>query len=381
MIRAIQTITVKDLRQRLRDKSFFLLGILTPLVLAFVLNLVFGGGNGEIEVKAGVINSDISEAADGVAAGLLAVDDEGGFQVDELASNADPESAIDDESFDAVVVIPDGFGDAVTAGRQPELQVVENPERPVQASIVASLADGVAADVDRTSLASAAARQLGIDPPNETSVEAVSVTQEFPGGEGLNVAARMLAGMAIMFVFFTVAFGVTNLLEEKKAGTLARLLAAPISRDSILASKALVAYVLGVVATLVLMIAATFLMGAEWGPWLGVVLLVLAAVVTAVALMAIVAAVAKTAEGAGGAQSIIAVGLAMLGGSWFPIADEGLMGFISRLTPHKWFLSGLEELAGATSWTAVVPNVIALLVMGVVAGIPAFFLLRRRLAP
>ena len=42
MIRALRTITGKDLRQRLRDKSFFLLGIATPLALAFVLNLVSG---------------------------------------------------------------------------------------------------------------------------------------------------------------------------------------------------------------------------------------------------------------------------------------------------------------------------------------------------
>ena len=36
--------------------------------------------------------------------------------------------------------------------------------------------------------------------------------------------------MAVFFLFFTVQFGVTSLLEERNDGTLARLLAAPISR-------------------------------------------------------------------------------------------------------------------------------------------------------
>jgi ABC-2 type transport system permease protein len=176
-------------------------------------------------------------------------------------------------------------------------------------------------------------------------------------------------------------FGVTTLLNEKEDGTLARLLAAPIPRDAILGSKALVSYVLGVLATMILLITATLLMGAEWGPWLGVLTLVLAAVLTAVALMAIVAGIAKTAEGAGAAQSIIAVGLALLGGSWFPVSGEGVLGFLARLTPHFWFLDGLEDLAGASSWTVIAPAVAALAVIAVVAGVPAAVLLRRRLAP
>jgi ABC-2 type transport system permease protein len=190
-----------------------------------------------------------------------------------------------------------------------------------------------------------------------------------------------MAGMAIMFVFFTVSFGVTTLLEEKENGTLARLLAAPIPRDSILAAKGLVSYTLGVLATMSLFIVATVLMGAEWGSWLGVLTLVLAACLTAVALMAVVAGLAKRAEGAGAVQSIIAVGLALLGGSWFPVSGEGLLGMLARATPHFWFLEGLDNLAGASSWTVVWPSVVALIIIAIAAGVPATMLLRRKLAP
>jgi len=382
VIRALRTITAKDLRQRLRDKSFFLLGILTPLALAFVLNLVFGDlSEGELEVTMGVVDADGSAVSDQLAGTLSGLDGTGGIQVTALDPGTDPEAALDEQALDAVVVIPAGFGAAVTSAQAPELTLVENPDRPVQASVVESIVDGVATDIERTRLLAAAGGQLGVQPGAAPQAADVTFIQEWPGGQALDTTSRLMAGMAIMFVFFTVGFGVTTLLEEKENGTLARLLAAPIPRNAILGAKALVSYALGVLATMILFIAATVLMGAEWGSWLGVVALVLTACLTAVALMAIVAGLAKRAEGAGAVQSIIAVGLALLGGSWFPVSGEGVLGMLARVTPHFWFLEGIEDLAGASSWTVVWPSVVALAIIAVVAGIPATILLRRKLAP
>jgi ABC-2 type transport system permease protein len=382
VIRALRTITAKDLRQRLRDKSFFLLGILTPLALAFVLNLVFGDlSEGELEITMGVVDSDGSPVSDQLAGNLLGLDGTGGIEVMALDPAADPDAALDEQTLDAVVVIPAGFGAGVMSAQPPELTLLENPDRPVQASVVESIVDGVTTDIERTRLLAAAGGQLGVEPGVATPATDVAFTQEWPGGQALDMTSRLMAGMAIMFVFFTVSFGVTTLLEEKENGTLARLLAAPIPHNAILGAKALVSYTLGVLATMILFITATVLMGAEWGSWLGVLALVLTACLTAVALMAIVAGLAKRSEGAGAVQSIIAVGLALLGGSWFPVSGEGALGMLARLTPHFWFLEGLEDLASASSWTVVWPSVVALGIIAIVAGIPAAMLLRRKLTP
>jgi ABC-2 type transport system permease protein len=382
VIRGIRTIVAKDLRQRLRDKSFFLLGILTPFVLALVLNLVFGGGSdGEIEVRMGVVDADGSEVSAQLAGHMAEADGTGGITVESLPAGTDPETAIDEQGLDAVVVLPQGFGEAVTSAGAPEVELVENPDRAIQAGIAGSVVDGFTAEIDRTRLLNAAGARLGVRPEAAGGGNDLQIVQEAPNGERLGTSARLMAGMAIMFVFFTVMFGVTTLLEERRDGTLARLLAAPVPRDAILASKGIVSYLLGVTATMILLVAATFLVGADWGSWLGVVVLVLAACLTAVALMAIVAGIAKTAESAGAVQSIIAVGLALLGGSWFPVSGEGLLGNLAKITPHYWFLEGLEQLAGAASWTVVAPSVLALVVIAVAAGVPAAVLLRRRLVP
>ena len=53
--------------------------------------------------------------------------------------------------------------------------------------------------------------------------------------------------MAVFFLFFTVQFGVASILDERRDGTLARMLAAPIRRSSVLGGKLLTSLVLGIV--------------------------------------------------------------------------------------------------------------------------------------
>lgn len=382
MTAAVRTMVRKDLRERLRDKSFILLGVATPFVLAVIFDLVFGGlGEGELEVRAGMVDADGTEISQHVVDGMSAMDGTGGMTVVGLEPETEPDDAIDEHDLDAVLVVPSGFGDSVGGtGAAPALSLVTDPDRPVQAGVVESVVDGVVASLERTRLANAAGAQLGVtvSAPVGSGLE---VQREQPGGAGLDTGSRMLAGMAVMFVFFTVSFGVITVLSERETGTMTRLLAAPIRREAILAAKGLVSYTLGVLSTMILLVAGAVLMGANWGAWLGVVVLVLAAVLTAVALMAIVAGVAKTSEGAGSAQAIIAVALAMLGGAWFPVASEGVMGVLSRLTPHFWFLDGLERLAAGDSWTVVLTPAAALVAIALAGGIPAAILLSRRMTP
>ena len=46
----------------------------------------------------------------------------------------------------------------------------------------------------------------------------------------LDAATFYAAGMAVFFLFFTVQFGVSSILDERRDGTLARMLVAPVRR-------------------------------------------------------------------------------------------------------------------------------------------------------
>jgi ABC-2 type transport system permease protein len=176
------------------------------------------------------------------------------------------------------------------------------------------------------------------------------------------------AGMAVFFLFFTVQFGVTSLLEERNDGTLARLLAAPISRASILGGKLLTSFLLGVISMTVLAVATTLLFGASWGNPLGVAVLVVAAILAATGIMALIATLAKNAEQAANWQSVVAVILGLVGGTFFPVSQAP--GVLSRLTfvaPQAWFLRGLGDLRGGSISVVWVPA-LAMLIFAVVTG-------------
>src|SRR5690606_3940471 len=145
----------------------------------------------------------------------------------------------------------------------------------------------------------------------------------------------------------TVQFGVTSLLDERREGTMARLLAAPIPQWAVVGAKGVVSVVLGLVSMAVLIVASTILLGAEWGHPVGVALLVVAGVVSAVGIWAALAAVGRSPCGAGTLQAGMGVGLGIVGGVFFPPAvGGGMLATLALVTPHRWFMTGLHYLAG-----------------------------------
>jgi ABC-2 type transport system permease protein len=177
------------------------------------------------------------------------------------------------------------------------------------------------------------------------------------------------ASMAVLFVFFAAQFGVVGLLAERRNGTLARMLASPIGPSTILFGKVLVSLVMAVVSMSVVVIATTFLLGASWGDPLAVAGLVLATAIAATGIATLVVGFARTEEQAGGAIAIVALTLAVLGGSFFPLsqAPEGLAAF-SLLTPHAWFIRGINDLAAGGGIGTVALSILVLLSVGAVTG-------------
>jgi ABC-type Fe3+/spermidine/putrescine transport system ATPase subunit len=180
-------------------------------------------------------------------------------------------------------------------------------------------------------------------------------------------------GMAVFFLFFTAQFGVLSLLGERRDGTLARLLAAPISPGAIVTAKALSTFVLGTVSMVVLVVASTFLLGADWGDPVAVGVLILAGVVAAMGLTSLIGGFAQTDEQAAGYSSIVAVVLGILGGTFFPLSQApGLLANLTLVTPHYWLMRGFGDLAPEGAGVAdILPSILALLAFGCVLGVLA----------
>lgn len=390
-MRAALLIAGKDLRQRLRDRSAVMVAFLVPLGLAFIFDLTLGGlPTGGTTLTFVVVDADGTEVSRIFVEEVLPQVEEGGaIELRTARSEEAARQLIQDAKADAAFVVPAGFGDAVQGTGGGEIRVIGDVDEPTAAQVAGSIARSFAADLDavRLSVATVVGADPGAVDPAEVAAlsdraarvtNPVAVVDVAATTKVLDITTYYAAGMAVFFLFFTVQFGVASLLEERKEGTLSRLLAAPIGRSSILGGKLLTSFVLGVLSMTTLIVATSLLLGARWGSPLGVGLLVVGGVFAAMGVMALVATLAKTAEQAGNWQAIIAVVLGMLGGVFFPISQvSGALSRLSLLTPQAWFMRGLSDLSGGGDWAVVLPAVLAMLTFGAVTGSVAMLRLER----
>ena len=379
----------KDLRSRIRDRSALLVGIVVPFALAFIFNAVFSGAaSGNSAISLGITDQDGGPAAQAFARDVLGTVARSGV----IAVHREPDaglarSLVAQGTLKAALVIPPGFSAAVQANRAASLEVIGNADAPISTEVARSIAEAYTSELNRVRLSvatvtagPASGRSTPVDPLVAAATQAgdpVAVRDVSTATKELNAKSFYAAGMAVFFVFFTVGFGVAGLLEERANGTLARLVAAPITRSAILAGKMLTSLILGVVSMAVLVVATTVLFGASWGNPLGVAVLVVAAVLAAMGIMALVATAARTAEQAGNWQSVVAVILGLLGGTFFPVSKApGVLSTLTLVTPQAWFLRGLGDLRGG-SLAAVWTPALAMLAFAVVAGGLAMTRLRR----
>lgn len=353
-MRQLAILTAADLRQRARDKSILIFGVIVPVALMFVMNLVFGNTD---EVELGAVTVAASAPADDELGQVLltTLTQVTGLDVtvDEVTAG-DVRPRAEDGSAQLGILVPEGFSAAVTQGEAATLEIVEGDGAGLETDILISVVRGVTDRFTAAATASGAAAEAGLAPEQLAAVgqqvgssePAVTAVEGRTATEQLDASGTMVAGQAGLFLLFTVGFGVIALIGEREQGTMARLRSMPMRPGLIVAAKATSAYVLGVVATGVLLVAGSLLFGVTFGSPALVALLVLCVVAAATSLTFIVARVARTSEQASVSQAILAVVLGMSGGAFFPLAATGLAATVLDLNPIAAFTRGLGITAG-----------------------------------
>ena len=375
----IATLFWRDLRARLRDRSALVLAVLAPAALMTVLSFLSNGPDVE-QIPVGVV-AGVDQLSSALQQGpLAALESDETLKVRPYADEDALRAAVEDGDIDAGVVVA-ADGTAIT--------VLADPGAPIASAILQAVSRSTAITVDGVGHAVVAEQQLGGSTSPEQVAQAVvgspataEMADASQSADGIDPKTQVAAGMATFFLFFTVQFGVLGLLEERREGTLPRILAAPVPPWQVLASKVLVSLALGLASMTFLILFSTFLLGASFGNPFGVGLLVLAGVVAAVATVSLVVGTARSGEQAGAIQAGIALVLGILGGSFFSMARSGgIAAVATKLTPHYWFNEGLVRMSGGQSWTSVLPPVGALLLFAVVVGVPGLLLAGRTVRP
>lgn len=386
-MRASMIILGKDLRQRSRDSTLLVFGVVLPLGLAFMFNFLLGGGSEQRSLNAtyAVADADRGAGARGfVEQALRPLEREGHATLRTVADAEEGRRLVERGEADAVFAIPAGFTAALESGAATRLDVIGSVDSAVPVQVAREIAQSFATERRAVRLAVAVAAG-GSQPGQELLGRAASAPAPLALAETsvsprkqLDTTTYYAAGMAMFFLFFVTMMSVTSIFDERRQGTLTRLLAAPVSRWGVLLAKSLGGVLVGLLSMAILVVVSTLVLGADWGHPLGVVALAVSAVLAATGITAAVATFAHSTEQASNRMSVIAMTLGLFGGALFPVAQLEGLSWLSLATPHRWFLEGLGDLAGGDLAVVVLP-VVVLLGFAVAGGVLALFRLGRML--
>ena len=377
MWRHVWLIAANGLRRSVRDRSILIQAIAAPILIALVVGAAFGSGF-SLNVTVGIRDADGSDISRQIAQGLTGA---GGDGIAFSAVDTDPEAALDSGAYDAVIVLPRGLSDSVLSGEPAQLDVVGEATDPLAQSVAESVAAGVAANLQTARVTAVAASAAGVSDPGAAIQRAVTAPPPLTVEQGevtgtFSVMAYFAPGVAMLFLFFIIGNGARSIIEERREGTLPRILAAPVSAGSVLLGKTVGVLIVGVVSMTLVWLVTWLGFGAYWGDPIGVFLVIVSAVVAIAGISLLITGLARTENQADALTTIVALLFAVAGGTFF-YGASGVLSNLRLFTPNGQALAAFVNLAAAKADVVeVLPQV--LLLTGIGVGCAAIGLLALR---
>ncbi|HEV8718228.1 MAG TPA: ABC transporter permease [Candidatus Binatia bacterium] len=347
-MRYVWIICLKDLRQRLRDRTALMVAVVVPLVLTALMGFALGGSQG-FRMRLAIADLDGSELLRAFIAFAERPSLKGVVYINRTDPLAATEATLTSGNAECAVVLQPGFGEATRVGRSAPIEILAANDHPFATHMTTAL---VRDFLNRVTATADGARDIP------------SVFPLSPGGH-LRTVDFFAASMAVLFLTFTVLSGVRALQSEIDSRTIVRLMAAPAAPVAILAGKFAALLILGLVQMSVMIAATLLLFGTTWGNPLPVAALVGTSVLMAIGLTAFFMSLAENAEQGQGLASIIIFLLAIVGGQFLP--PQGLPDVfetLNRLTPNGQAFLGFTDLAAAAGTGSLGTILESLLVTG-----------------
>lgn len=347
-----------DLRIFLADKGNLVGLLLIPTVLTVVLGLV-GSGGGSRHIRIAIINEDTSTQAESFIEDVADINDNFDvFLLDD--SEQGGRQRVVNGNYDALIVIPTGFGQAIENFDAIDVRFYSNedPTSPsiiepsiqaiigrlngsiVSAQVGANVAENVGVTVDTDAIYQRANAILSQEPV-QFDYQLTAVPDD-DSSSGFN---QSVPGMGTMFVMFTILGGMAVLIREREQWTLQRLVVMPVRRAEIIGGKILAYFTLGMIQYAVVF-AIGLAFGMDFGNnWLGILLIAMAFSLATTALTFAVATRLRSQGQASQLTTLLALALASIGGAWWPLEIvPDFMKFIGHISPVAWAMDGFQDI-------------------------------------
>ena len=340
-----------------RDRLGLLLYAMVPIIFLSIFASVFQGfgRNGDNQIRIALLDLDRSDASKALEASVKESSDRVNLQVIDGSDVADADRQVASGAFPAAVVIPAGFGAALSdpKAKIPPLLVRFDPANP----IAPDFAKGVLASATWNGLApqmlgreirvlemitgdltppqrklaeTLQSYSVGSKAPKSPMVARLAEATQVPidggavtvGQGGPSLVTYYTAAIGVMFMLFSALSTTGWLLEDQERGVLDRMRASGIGPWSVLLNRFVFAVMVGSVQIAVMLAWAAMVFGVRFFSFRQVVaLLILVPMVAAAAagLGLLITGIARTRRQQTTIGTITVLILSAVGGSMIPI--------------------------------------------------------------
>ena len=347
-------IAVLEVKRFVVDPGRLAFSLALPIVLFALMYGAFSE-SGQFNGTAHIVDLDDGPVARELIASLERVD---GLQV-KLHTSAEADQALDRANVLSVAVIPEGFSEGLTAGTPVSITFKQLGSGGQEGQIAASIVQGAALDLAGEAQVHAQVRDalketaLTAAKINETVASLLDQARESPpvavksrtiGGQA-DPLSRLLPGIMTMFLLFSVTLGATTLVEERRIGTLERLMTTRLSIDQLFIGKFLAGASIAALQALILL-ALAFIVLQIAGPMVFLETIVFAALIAASVSAAglVIGSLARTPDQANWIAVFFTMAMTVFAGTFFDVGDSGPLAVISRFTINKYSIDGLAGI-------------------------------------
>ena len=346
MIKAL-LVAALAVRTYLQDKGELGFSLLLPVAIFALMYGAFGGQT-MFHGTAHVVNEDQGGTYSTL---LLEKLDELDTLDVKLLSASKADAMLDRSDLLMVLYIPQDFSERLASGEPAKLVFKQRGHGGNEGQIVASLIYGVAEEINqefqvRSQVSNAlAGRDIPPERIEATVEEFLDRERQNPVvglgeqivGSGVDPVDMFLPGVITMFVLFAVTLNARMLVEERRLGTLERLLTTRLSVGQLFLGKFLTGIFRGFVQTLILLVL-TYIVFQLFTPLSFVECLVIALIFSAAAssLGLIIGSAARTEDQATWIAVVFTMTMVMLGGTFFEITEGSVLHTISKASLNTY---------------------------------------------
>jgi ABC-2 type transport system permease protein len=345
----------KEVRLFLKDKGDLAFSLLLPIA---VFALMYGafGGKSLFHGIAHIVNGD----PDGAYSKLLLERLDKNENLDiEIHSVADANNKLGKSDLHLVLFIPGDFSSKLGAGEPAALVFKQRgnggQEGQIVAGIIRSAAEQIAQEVQthrrvQTALAGekvpkaqvTAAVQKFID--REREHPTIQITETMVGALP-DPARQFLPGILTMFILFAITLNARAIVEERKKGTLERLMTTRLTAGQLFTGKFLAGIFRGFIQTVILLILA-YLVFRFFTPlsFLESLLIALVFAAAASAIGLVIAVIVRTEDAATWVAVFVTMLMTMLGGTFIAIRPGSIWDTLSKISINTYANNAVKTI-------------------------------------